>query len=205
MEITDFCRISFFDRSVRMRRIATFSICSVKRLLMLAAFASLCFVGVSQAQTQAPKPPAATQPNAPSAMGEIPAAVIAQLQLSPEQKVKLDAAHDARRIMWSANRKSRQAEYSGLTELLNKNAFEPHEAVALRKKTRAAMDARIDAVQEKWLLFWDVLNDGQRKVLVAYMREQHIKQGTASQARGSAKVAADAEPVRGATDPGRTR
>jgi Spy/CpxP family protein refolding chaperone len=205
MEITDFCRLSFFDRSVRMRRIATFSICSVKRLLTLAAFVSLCFVGVSQAQTQAPKPPAANQSNAPTAMGEIPATVIAQLQLSPEQKLKLDAALDARRIMWSANRKSRQAEYAGLTELLNKNAFDPREAVVLRKKTRAAMDARIDAVQEKWLVFWDVLNEGQRKVLVAYMKEQHIKQGTASQARGNAKAAADAESERGAKDPSRTR
>ena len=81
-------------------------------------------------------------------MGEIPATVIAQLQLSPDQKVKLDAAHDARRIMWSANRKSRLAEYAGLTELLNKNAFDPREAVVLRKKTRAAMDARIDAVRQ---------------------------------------------------------
>lgn len=188
-----------------MRRMATFSIYSFKRLLTLAAFVSLCFVGVSQAQTQAPKPPAANQSNAPTAMGEIPATVIAQLQLSQEQKLKLDAALDARRIMWSANRKSRQAEYAGLTELLNKNAFDPREAVVLRKKTRAAMDARIDAVQEKWLVFWDVLNEGQRKVLVAYMKEQHIKQGTASQARGNAKAAADAESERGAKDPSRTR
>ncbi len=188
-----------------MRRIATFSICSFKRLLTLAAFVSLCFVGASQAQTQAPKPPAANQSNAPTGMGEIPATVVAQLQLSPEQKVQLDAAHDARRIMWSANRKSRQAEYAGLTELLNKNAFDPREAVALRKKTRAAIDARFDAVQEKWLVFWDGLNDGQRKVLLGYMKEQHIKQGTASQARGSAKVAADAESERGAKDPSRTR
>lgn len=46
------------------------------------------------------------------------------------------------------------------------------------------MDARFDMVQEKWLAFWDALNAGQRKVLVTYMKEQHIKQGTASAARG---------------------
>ena len=184
-----------------MRRIATFSTCCFRRLVTLAAFVSVCFVGVSQAQTQAPKLPAANQVNAPTGMGEIPATVIAQLQLSPEQKLKLDAAHDARRIMWSANRKSRQAEYAGLTELLNKNAFDPREAVVLRKKTRATIDARFDAVQEKWLVFWDGLNDGQRKVLVAYMKDQHIKQGTASELRGKAKAAAELEAERAANDP----
>ncbi len=167
-----------------MRRISIVSICSVKRIATLAMLASLFCFGAAQAQTAAPKSPgAASQANATASMGEIPAAVIAQLELNPEQKLKLDAAHDARRIMWSANRRSRQAEYAGLTELLNKNVFDPREAVALRKKTRAAIDARFDTVQERWLAFWDTLNEGQRKVLVNYMKEQHIKQGTASAAR----------------------
>jgi Spy/CpxP family protein refolding chaperone len=187
-----------------MRRIARVSICSVKGLLALATVTSVFWLGATQAQTAAPKTPAAaSQSNTPSSLGEIPAAVIAQLELNSEQRQKLDAAHDARRIMWSANRKSRQAEYSGLTQLLNKQAFDPREAVALRKKTRTAMDARFDAVQEKWLGFWDSLNEGQRKVLVAYMKAQHIKQGIASEARGQAKVAAEAE--RTAKDPSRTR
>ena len=168
-----------------MRRIATVSICSVKGLVALATMTSLLWLGATQAQTAAPKAPAAaSQASTPSSLGEIPAAVIAQLELNPAQKQKLDAAHDARRTMWSANRKSRQAEYAGLTELLNNKAFDPREAVALRKKTRAAIDARFDAVQEKWLAFWDALNEGQKKVLVAYMKEQHLKQGTASAARG---------------------
>jgi Spy/CpxP family protein refolding chaperone len=187
-----------------MRRIATVSICSVKGLVTLATVTSLCWFGATQAQTAAPRAPAAaSQASTPSSLGEIPAAVIAQLELNPSQKQRLDAAHDARRTMWSANRKSRQAEYTGLTELLNKNAFDPREAVALRKKTRTAIDARFDAVQEKWLAFWDTLNEGQRKVLVAYMKEQHIKQGTASEARGRAQVAAEAERL--AKDPSRTR
>ncbi|MEY3628960.1 MAG: hypothetical protein RLY91_726 [Pseudomonadota bacterium] len=167
-----------------MRRISTVSICSVKRIIAVATLFSLCWLGTTHAQTAAPKAPGTTaQTSAQPSMGLIPALVIAQLELNPDQKVKLDAAHDARRIMWSANRRSRQAEYAGLTELLNKNAFDPREAVALRKKTRAAIDARFDTVQEKWLAFWDALNEGQRKVLVNYMKEQHIKQGTASAAR----------------------
>ena len=190
-----------------MRRISTFSVCTLKQMLVLAAFSSACLVGNSHAQQQAPKAPAAAanQSTAPTGMGEIPAAVVAQLELNPEQKAKLDAAHDARRIMWSSNRKSRQAEYAGLTELLNKNNFDPREAVALRKKTRAAIDARFDAVQEKWLAFWDALNEGQRKVLVAYMRDQHIKQGRASEARGKTKSAAESEAERAANDPNRRR
>jgi hypothetical protein len=35
------------------------------------------------------------------------------------------------------------------------------------------MDARVDAVQQKWLLFWDSLSQTQRNTLVQYMREQH--------------------------------
>lgn len=167
-----------------MRRISMISICSVKRIAAFAMLTSLFCFGPAQAQTAAPKSPGVVgQTNATSSMGEIPAAVITQLELNPEQKLKLDAAHDARRIMWSANRRSRQAEYAGLTELLNKNTFDPREAVALRKKTRAAIDSRFDTVQEKWLAFWDALNEGQRKVLVGYMKEQHIKQGTASATR----------------------
>lgn len=168
-----------------MRRISSVSVCSVKRFIAVATLASLSWFGTTQAQTAAPKVPAATgQATTQPSLGQIPAVVIAQLELNPDQKLKLDAAHDARRIMWSANRKSRQAEYAGLNELLNKNSFDPREAVALRKKTRAAMDARFDMVQEKWLAFWDALNAAQRKVLVTYMKEQHIKQGTASAARG---------------------
>jgi Spy/CpxP family protein refolding chaperone len=167
-----------------MRRISIVSICSVKRITALAMLGFLFCFSAAQAQTAAPKSPGvAAQTNATSSMGEIPAAVIAKLELSTEQKLKLDAAHDARRIMWSANRRSRQAEYAGLTELLNKSTFDAREAVALRKKTRATIDARFDTVQEKWLAFWDALNEGQRKVLVTYMKEQHIKQGTASAAR----------------------
>lgn len=167
-----------------MRRISIVPIYSVKHIAVLAMLSSLFCFSAAQAQTATPKSSGvASQTNATSSMGEIPAAVIAKLELNTEQKLKLDAAHDARRIMWSANRRSRQAEYAGLTELLNKSTFDPREAVALRKKTRAAIDARFDTVQEKWLAFWDALNEGQRKVLVMYMKEQHIKQGTASAAR----------------------
>ena len=189
-----------------MRRISIVSICSVKRIVAVATVSTMFLFSWAHAQTVTPKAPAAAaQANTTPSMGEIPPALIAQLALTAEQKARLDAAHDARRIMWSANRKSRLAEYSGLTELLNKNAFDPREAVALRKKTRAMMDARIDAVQEKWLAFWDTLNEGQRKVLVAYMKEQHIKQGAASEARGRAKVASDLEAERAAKDPNRAK
>ena len=84
--------------------------------------------------------------------------------------------------MWFVNRTLRQVEYAELTKALSTDKFDPREAIALRKKTRAKIDAGFDEVQATWLAFWDGLNPSQRIKLIAYMREQHELQGQASAA-----------------------
>jgi hypothetical protein len=82
--------------------------------------------------------------------------------------------------MWNTNRLARQAEYAAITKELSTDKFDPREVIALRKKTRAKIDAGFEEVQASWLAFWDVLNAAQRKILIGYMRDQHTVQGQAS-------------------------
>jgi hypothetical protein len=110
-----------------------------------------------------------------------------------QEKAKLDAAHEARRKMWNTNRVARQAEYAALTKELSTDKFDPREVIALRKKTRAKIDAGFDDVQATWLAFWDVLNPAQRKILIGYMRDQHAVQGKASAAASAERSAARAK------------
>ena len=113
--------------------------------------------------------------------------------LDSAQKAKLDAAHEARRKMWNTNRVARQAEYAALTKELSTDKFDPRDVIALRKKTRAKIDAGFDEVQATWLAFWDVLNAAQRKILIGYMRDQHAVQGKASAAASAERAAARAK------------
>lgn len=141
----------------------------------------------------APAPASAAEPSAApltgDSLGKLPDSLIAGLVLDPAQKAKLDAAHEARRKMWSVNRLARQAEYAALTQELATDKFDPREAIALRKKTRTKIDAGFDEVQTSWLAFWDVLNPAQRKILIGYMRDQHAVQGRLSAAASAERAA----------------
>jgi Spy/CpxP family protein refolding chaperone len=124
--------------------------------------------------------------------GRLPDALVESLVLDAAQQSKLDAAHEARRKMWNTNRLLRQAEYAELTKELSSDKFDPREVIALRKKTRAKIDAGFDDVQVNWLAFWDVLKPAQRQTLIVYMRDQHTLQGQASAAASAQRAYARA-------------
>ena len=145
--------------------------------------------GGAVAPTAAPS----ASPLAVESFGRLPDQLIEGLVLDPAQRAKLDAAHEARRKMWNTNRLARQAEYAALTQELSTDKFDPRDVIALRKKTRAKIDAGFDEVQSSWLAFWDVLNVAQRKILVGYMRDQHAVQGQASAAASAQRSAARAK------------
>ena len=135
--------------------------------------------------------PAASPSVAPLAVesfGRLPDYLIEGMVLDAAQRAKLDAAHEARRKMWNTNRVARQAEYAALTKELSTDKFDPRDVIALRKKTRAKIDAGFDEVQASWLAFWDALNPAQHKILIGYMREQHAAQGKASAAASAARA-----------------
>ena len=126
-------------------------------------------------------------------LGRLPDNLIASLKLDASQQAKLETAHEARRKMWNTNRLARQAEYAALTKELSSDKFDPRDVIALRKKTRAKIDAGFDEVQLSWLAFWDALNPAQRKLLIAYMRDQHALQGQASAAASAERSAVRAK------------
>jgi len=142
----------------------------------------------SMAPTEAPS----ASPSAVESFGRLPDSLIDALVLDAAQKAKLDAAHEARRKMWTTNRLARQAEYAALTQELSTDKFDPRDVITLRKKTRAKIDAGFDEVQASWLAFWDALNASQRKILISYMRQQHTIQGKASAAASAERSAARA-------------
>jgi|GEM_PF-1270810 len=120
------------------------------------------------------KPAAATTARQPDPVGgPLPGKVVDQLGLTAGQKSLLDSAMTARQASQAANTAARDAAYQTLTEQLSSDKFDPRAVVKQREQARIAMDARVDAVQQKWLLFWDSLSQTQRNTLVQYMREQH--------------------------------
>jgi len=169
------------------------SVCANAQNGQLQLRSSNQLIQAEERRLAAPAPASAAEPSAApltgDSLGKLPDSLIAGLVLDPAQKAKLDAAHEARRKMWSVNRLARQAEYAALTQELATDKFDPREAIALRKKTRTKIDAGFDEVQTSWLAFWDVLNPAQRKILIGYMRDQHAVQGRLS-ATASAERAA---------------
>jgi Spy/CpxP family protein refolding chaperone len=153
----------------RLRNIVTAMSLSVFSLAVAAQQASPAAQSASS-QTVTPKLPYQPFEN----MFELPAGLLKELALENKQKELLEKAHMARRQLWSAMRNARLEEYAALTKALDKDTFDPKEVIALRKKIRINADKRMDEVQGVWLEFWDSLNSGQRKTLVAYMKQQHI-------------------------------
>jgi hypothetical protein len=161
--------------------------------LMLRSSNQLNHSNQPAAAAVAPSGAPSASPLAVESFGRLPDSLIDGLVLDPAQKAKLDAAHEARRKMWTTNRAARQAEYAALTQELSTDKFDPRDVIALRKKTRAKIDAGFDEVQATWLAFWDALNAPQRKILIGYMRDQHAVQGKASAVASAERAAARAK------------
>jgi len=139
------------------------------RMLVLLA-AMVVFSGASLAQSAGSSTKAGMED--PLNM-TLPAKVLDQLGLTPDQKSRLDNALSARKDAATANRTTRESNYKLLTDQLASDKFDPRVVIQQRQQARGAMDARIDAVQQKWLAFWDGLSQTKRHTLIQYMREQH--------------------------------
>ncbi len=161
--------------------------------LMLRSSNQLNQAGQHSGTAAAPASTPSASPLAFESMGRLPDHLIEGLVLDAGQRAKLEAAHEARRKMWNTNRVARQAEYAELTKELSTDKFDPRDVIALRKKTRAKIDAGFDEVQATWLVFWDALNAPQRKILIGYMRDQHAVQGKASAAASAERAAVRAK------------
>lgn len=105
--------------------------------------------------------------------GELPQAVVDQLALKPEQKAQLDAAQKARSDMRAGRQASRAEHMKAMEALYATDPVDPRAMMALAKQERAKMEANMDAVQQKWLAFWDGLTLEQKKVVSAYLKSRH--------------------------------
>ena len=122
--------------------------------------------------------PTLAPPTYVGALGIFPEQLMTEMSLTPEQRAKVDVAQTARQKMWTDNQASRATEFTALGRELRRGVdFDPHAVIELRKKARAEMESRMDAVQELWVDFWDSLDPKQRVKLVDYMTLQHERHG----------------------------
>lgn len=105
--------------------------------------------------------------------GELPQAVLDQLALTPDQKALLDAAQKARTDLRATRTASRDEHLKAMEALYAADPVDPRALMALAKQERAKMEANMDAVQQKWLTFWDSLTTDQKKVGSAYLKSRH--------------------------------
>ena len=99
-------------------------------------------------------------------MGQIPQAVIDQLALTTGQKAQFDSAQAARKEMHASKQKA-------MTEQFAKEVIDPRAILAQHKQMRSAMETKMDAVQQKWLTFWDGLSATQKTTLSNYLKSKH--------------------------------
>ena len=105
--------------------------------------------------------------------GELPQAVLDQLALTPDQKALLDAAQKARTDLRATRSASRAEHLKAMEALYAADPVDPRALMALAKQERTRMETDVDAVQQKWLTFWDALTIDQKKVASTYLKSRH--------------------------------
>lgn len=103
-------------------------------------------------------------------IGHLPQAVIDQLALSPAQKTQLDAAQAARKEMRATRQAAMATRQKTMTEQLSKEQMDPRAILATNKQVRHDLEVKQDAIEQKWLTFWDALSAEQRKTLTTFMK-----------------------------------
>ena len=119
------------------------------------------------------QPQAAAKGGSESPMGQIPQAVIDQLALAPAQRAQLDTAQVARKELQATKQSLRAEQRKAMQEQLTKDIVDPRAVMAQQKTMRTTIDAKMDAVQQKWLAFWDGLSTPQKTTLSNYMKSKH--------------------------------
>ena len=109
-------------------------------------------------------------PSGQHEIGHLPQAVIDQLALSADQKAQLDTAQAARKEMRATRQAAMAARQKTMTEQLSKEQMDPRAILATNKQVRHDMEVKQDAIEQKWLTFWDGLTSEQRKTLTTFMK-----------------------------------
>ena len=118
---------------------------------------------------------AAAQGGVEGPMGQIPQAVIDQLALTSAQKVQFESAQAARKEMQASRQVVRAEQQKAMAEQFAKEVIDPRAMLAQHKQMRTAMETKMEAVQQKWLTFWDGLSAPQKMTLSNYMKSKHAE------------------------------
>ena len=105
-------------------------------------------------------------------------ALLEKLNLSPAQKIQYDAAQAARRDLRKQKQTNMLAHQKAIAEQVAKEQMDPRAVIEADKQSRAMMDIKQVAADQKWLAFWDGLNTEQRKIMTTDMKirqEYHAK------------------------------
>jgi uncharacterized membrane protein len=115
-------------------------------------------------------------------IGHLPQEVIDQLALTAAQKTQLDTAQAARKEMRATRQAAMAARQKTMSEQLAKEQMDPRAILATNKQVRQDMEVKQDAIEQKWLTFWDGLTGEQRKTLTTFMKTRqasHHQKGSA--------------------------
>lgn len=105
-------------------------------------------------------------------VGQLPASLIEELALTDKQKVALLDAQTAAKGMQESRKQLRNAHRESIRQSANQESFDPRVMIEQQNKMRESMQASRDAVQKKWLSFWDGLSKEQQAKVSAFMKQK---------------------------------
>jgi len=110
-------------------------------------------------------------------MGNLPASLVEQLALTDKQKVALMDAQTAASAMKASGKQMREAHRASMGKTATQDSFDPRAMIEQQNKMRESMQANREAVQKKWLSFWDSLSKEQQAKVADYMKQSMAQRG----------------------------
>lgn len=110
-------------------------------------------------------------------MGNLPASLVEQLALTDKQKVAWMDAQTAASAMKDAGKQMRDVHREAMSKSAAQDAFDPRAMIEQQNKMRESMQANRDAVQKKWLSFWDGLSKDQQAKVSEFMKQNMAHRG----------------------------
>ena len=103
---------------------------------------------------------------------QLPADVIASLQLTDTQKAKYQEAQTATEAMRQSMKQGMKQGRGQEREQMMSQNFDPKAMFERQNARFAQMQAARDTIQKQWLGFWDTLNDQQKTVIQDHFKSR---------------------------------
>jgi len=110
-------------------------------------------------------------------VGHFPANLVEQLALTDKQKVAWMDAQTAASAMKASGKQIREAQRASMGKSTAQDSFDPRAMIEQQNKMHASMQANREAVQKKWLFFWDSLSKDQQAKVAEFMKQNMAEKG----------------------------